>query len=397
MNSIVFSLLLFLFYSNKLNAANIDVNSADAKVRKNLFRFTRSEFHFEIYFSFHFYQHGDEIKSVLVCETGGLLCNIRSFNNNTPPFNAQTVQIVQDNLALSTRDAKTLCEILPVVRSLELNFYYLSDPQFLDCSFSLLDELIVGDQLLLEKQEGIFANLLKHNTRIQRLTLKGQTNRQTYVLIEKHLKDLREINLLDSVINNDYNYQDRIFIPSVRKLKMTFSSAVGCHPPMKVWFGGAELQDLHLECDGAERNEEYFTILSLYWNITSLYAGRELDASELSRMVGKFPQLLTAKLHLQYIWDIEEFIKNSTNLQELIVDSSNRTSLPSDWKNRLEESLGDDFTVSIAPLHRNGTPFDYTYRVTRNNDDNGSSALTFVTSGLVSYLIAIHVCRRLFF
>lgn len=336
---------------------------------------------------------------MLVCGTGKRLCDILLFKNDTPPFNAQTVRLVQDNL-ITKQEAKPLCRIFPVVRTLELDFDYISYLEFLSCSFDLLDELIVGEKLMDRKNVATFELLLKKNARIQRLTLKGQSNHHTYALIEKYLNNLLEVTLLDSVVIDEIYYQDYpVVIPSVRKLVMKFSAEVGCNPPTAVMFGGFELQDLHLECDGLNKNEKFFNTLRLYGNITSLYAGRWLLEHEVSEMVQNFPNLLTAKLMIYNTLgdSLAQFVKNCTNLQQLIVDHSNRTLTP-EWKESLENLFGDEFTVSSVPLRSDGTPFDYTFRVTsKNYEPNGSSALTFVTSGLVSYLIGIHICRGFFF
>lgn len=325
----------------------------------------------------------------------GKLCDLNLFDEIVGPFDAKNVIIFQTDVTIAKANLR-LCQIFPNVRKLQLTLMNLNNPTFIDCEFELLDELIIGGKLLERKFNETFKNLLRQNTRIQRITFECPPNHRTFQLIKKYLKSVQEVQILGTMHENDdsdsdSDTQEEIFLPSVRKLELHQQFGTECQLPMAVIFGGLELQELSLICSENERNYNYFSTLYRYPNIKSLNAGLEINNRDLLKMVGKFPRLTKANFSFSdgvQSETIVKFIEKCNQLTELSFVVSNKMvheELESMVK-QFETSISKKFIIDVEMQSKH-------FRLERSE----SSASKFVTSGVIILLIVMHSCRAIFY
>lgn len=206
---------------------------------------------------------------------------------------------------------------------------------------------------------------------------------------------MRHVSISDKVLDDDA--KNEIFIPGVRKLEINFKADSKCQTPVGVTFGGDELQELDIQCNQNDRNYEYFSTLYRYPNIKTLNAGFNLTDHDLLKMAGKFPLLTKANFTLVYdlyshggsdITGIVKFVEQCDQLEEINLHFTfARDTDKQEWimYTDLKKRISDRFKI-IYYLNK-------PMRIERNTRNKSNSK--FVTSGLVCFLIVIHICHAL--
>lgn len=324
-------------------------------------------------------------KSVEEFEVMGELCGINVFHEIKNPFEKVEIAIInQWTLAMEKGDERNLCAIFPNVRHLELSFGNLTDQAFLDCEFHLLDELTIGGDILDETYDETLKKLLIKNSRIQHIVFTTAMNRRVFQLLNKYLRNLKHVSVSGRVLDDDV--EDEIFMPSVRKLEINFKAWSECQIPIGISFGGGELQELDIQCYSDERKFEYFSTLYRYPNIKTLSAGVKLNNRDLLKMVGRFP--LLTKANLSVVSDVTsdsivKFIENCKQLKDINFFFSG-SGPKSTMESELKEKISDSFSITLKWTND-------LLRLERNESNS-----IFITSGLVSFFIAMHICRAFF-
>lgn len=336
------------------------------------------------------FQYANQYKeSVEDFEIMGEICGLNLFDEIKDPLNKTEIVVInQRNMHIDKGNKNNLCKIFPNVQILNLNVENLNKRTFIDCEFHLLDKLIIGGAILDETYHETFKNFLIKNSRIQHITFTSPTNRRIFLLLKKYLRNLKYVGIFDEVLDDDV--ENEIFIPSVRKLEIGYRPRYPSHKydiPMGITFGGEELEELNIKFFPQDRDYKYFSILYRYPNIKVLNAGFKLFNRDLLKMVGRFPLLTNANFEIKDDVTnntIVKFIEKCDQLKEVNFFFESKE-LQSWTRNYLKERFSEKFTI----------PHAYEFGLVRLERNN--SNVKFVTSGLLSFFIVIHICHAFLF
>lgn len=322
-------------------------------------------------------------QSVKDFEVMGGICGINLFDEIYNGFyKIENVFIHQRDFL---RYRHSSCGLFSKVRNLQLNLGSLNVQSFIDCEFDLLDELTIGGAILNETFDETFKSFLIKNSRIQHISFTSPTRRRTFELLKKYARNLKHVGIFDKVLDDDV--ENEIFLPRVRKLEISFTNGSACEPPMGITFGGDELQELSLNCDFIDKNYKYFSTLYRYPNVKSLTLGKQYG---IKRIVGKFPQLIEANFTNLYadVDDIVKFMKKCDHLKKVnfVFADSN-----SNLAERTFGELGLSWRLGIKSLERD----PHSYLQFEWNKPNSANSKC-VTSGLLSLVIIMQICRTVF-
>lgn len=282
-------------------------------------------------------------KTVTSIEIGFNPCGLNIFDQLNGPFEkAENVKIHQPIVTIA-KDNPRLSEIFPVARKLGLNFETINNMRLIDCEINLLDELTIAGGLITNKSyDDTLKNLLKKNTRIQRITV-SQPTYHTFQLMNKYLHNLEEVNILQSIAYaGDDDGQNELFFPKVKKLRVQLDE--NCQQPLAITFGGDKLQELRLDCMPNDIDYKYFSTLYRYSNITHLEANSQLKNIDLLKMVGKFPLLTEAHFSFKSVTN-DSIVKFIENCKQLKIMKFEYNSYQNELEHQLITSIGRNFSI----------------------------------------------------
>lgn len=314
-------------------------------------------------------------------------CDVNIFRVMTGPF--VKTEMISINASQSTLEtnARRLNETLPRVRQLNLNFKGLTEPNFLDCEYRDLDELIIANGVLDDSFEATFKGLLKKNTRIRFVSVVSPRTR-TIHLINKHLKQLEELHIRQSI--REDSQAESIFFANLKRLDIQL--AVGeCDLPNKINFARDALEELSVECAHHNIDNNYFEFILKNSHIKKLSAGIELNKDMLeNKLTGRFRYLRKASMSFNedvHAETIAKFVRRSKQLNELRFTHT-KINNPHRFMKQLQEILGGDFKVRYARI-------TYEYVIERTIPDG--AVTTHFSSNAIALFILLYIGRVFLF
>lgn len=243
------------------------------------------------------------------------------------------------------RNDSYLNETFPRVEHLELNFEKVTNLHFINGTFEKLNDVLISAALFDKSMETEFINFTKKNPNITHLSIVSPT-KKALLIINTYWKKLEELRILNELKEGPscVNY----YFPSIKRLILRFSAGK-CTPPKKTIFGSM-LKEITISCDTNNKNEDYFTFIHRYPKIRKLSAGIGLNNTSLRKLIGNLPDLSEASFDFVNdvtIENIVQFITNTSNVLNIVRFYHPSTSNPDQYKQRLEEFLGIDFSIQF--------------------------------------------------
>lgn len=333
-------------------------------------------------------------RTVISIAIGFNPCGLNIFDQLSGPFEKAEIVKIDQPIVTIKMDNPRLNEIFPVVRKLTINYKIINNPRLIDCEINLLDELTIDGGLITNKSsDDTLKNLLKKNTRIQRITVSSPTYR-TFQLMNEYLNNLEEINILHSIPDEgDDDGQEKIFFPKVKKLQIKLD--VKCHQPTAITFGGEKLQELRLNCMPNDIDYEYFNTIYRYSNITFLEAHGQLKNIDLLKMVGKFPLLTEARFSFKSVTN-DSIVKFIEKCKKLKIIEFRYYSIENALEEQLKASIGRNFTIYHEKFLGPTVPGIFVLNVKSPTTSSATKHVTLASGAFLS-LFVMHICRTFFF